>query len=306
MRVARPLFGLLLCSLCLLVVPLRVHASRPGDPFAYDLRVALQPLAFQAAVSQSWFGSAARIEYSPLRFLDVSLDGRVAWLNASQGALLPHSYLARFGLAFHIVQSVRQKQLYGTVYPSDTAAISPNGIGVAQDLMEMPSSNRLRTGLENPYDRDPNLTATMRDVHSLRVGAAYTKILQRARPESDRRALNELPFAYVGYSFGTHWNLVADVTGKREVGYRRFYGDVLLTTSDLNDAEPRVRSNGERIDFRPLGARAGMQGALEGLLQDFPSFGVSYDMEIGLYPGRGGFEGYLFFALGVAIDAATR
>jgi hypothetical protein len=55
-----------------------------------------------------------------------------------------------------------------------------------------------------------------------------------------------------------------------------------------------------------VGARLGMQGAIEGLLESAPSLGFAYDLELGAYPGRGGLEGYLFLAFGAAFDVATR
>jgi hypothetical protein len=49
-----------------------------------------------------------------------------------------------------------------------------------------------------------------------------------------------------------------------------------------------------------------MQGAMQGLLEELPSLGFAYDVELGAYPGRGGIEGYLFLAIGAAYDVATR
>lgn len=280
--------------------------ATPGDPFAYDLRFAITPLAFQAALSQSWFGSAARIEYGPFRFVDILVDGRISWLPANRGGELAHSYTLRAGFAFHVAQSLSERALYGTVYPADTPAVSAGSVGTDRDLIDLPINERLRTGLDSPHDRDLTLVAVMRDAHSLRVGAAYTRLLERARPEGDRVVQNELPFAYLGYSFATHWNLPASLTGKREVGYRRFYGDLLVTQADLIESSRERTSKGQRISSQTLGARIGMQGAMEGLTHALPSLGLAYDLEIGMYPGRSGLEGYLFLALGVAIDVATR
>lgn len=277
--------------------------AKPGDPFAYNLRLALSPLAFQAAVSQSWFGSAVRVEYGPWRFLDIALDGRVAWLNATKNSALAHSYSVRGTLELHFAQSVDQQQLYGTVYPADTPAITGSSVGTDQDL-PVSSSQRLQIGMGVPHDRDITLVAAMRNVHSLRIGAAYTNVLERARPVTAELAANRFVTVHAGYSYATHWNLTSDVTGKREVGYRRYYGDVLLTSAAWLDA-PERSSLGDRISFQPLGARIGMQGAMEGLMQSAPAVGLAYDLELGAYPGRGGLEGYLFLALGVAIDVAA-
>jgi hypothetical protein len=50
----------------------------------------------------------------------------------------------------------------------------------------------------------------------------------------------------------------------------------------------------------------GVEGTMAGLFDDEPGIGLSYQLELGAYPGKGGLEGYLFLALGVAIDAITR
>lgn len=277
--------------------------SETYDPFAYDLRVALEPFAFQAGVSQSFFGSAARIEYGLLRRLDVAVDGRLAWFNASQKDEL-YSYQLRGTLTFHIAQSVSEQELYGVVRPADTAAI---GAGTASDHpLDIPISEVMRSGSPTPYDPDPSVRGAMRNTHSLRLGAAYAQILERARPDVDARARNRLPMLHLGYAWATYWNLAPNVSGKRELGYRRFYGDLLLTASQLIDVSPERTRDGTRINSNLFGVRVGMQGALEGFFQQAAGLGFAYDLELGLYPGRGGLEGYLFVALGIALDAATR
>ena len=70
--------------------------------------------------------------------------------------------------------------------------------------------------------------------------------------------------------------------------------------------QPDRTAAGARIVTQALGARLGMQGTLGGLLASAPYLGFAYDLEIGVYPGRGGIEGYLFLALGLALEAATR
>lgn len=297
----RIVFGIALASCCL-GTRARAETTHTGDPFAYNLRFAVSPLAFQAAMSQSWFGSALRAEYSPFHFMDVAFDGRMAWFNANQTHGLSHSYMGRIGFAFHLAQSVSQQPLYGTVYPADTPALSAPGVGTDHDLYGVSSSERLRTGMPTPYDRDVTLAAAMRSTHSLRVGAAYTTVLEHARPDPELHAQNQLPMLHVGYSFTTQWNLPESVTGKPELGYRRFYGDILLTTAGLSEAKPERTPAGQRVQFQPVGARLGMQGAMEGLTRALPSLGFAYDLEIGVYPGRGGLEGFMFLALGVAFD----
>lgn len=277
-------------------------SAASDDPFAYDLRLALAPLAFQAGVSQSWFGSALRAEYAPMHLFDVALDGRVAWFNATQ-ADEGYSYQVRAGLAFHLAQSVQEQLLYGTVYPADTAAIG-TGTPADQDL-SLPVSERMRSGTLSPQDVDKTLRGLMRTTHSLRIGAAYARLIERGRPDLELRTRNQLPMLHLGYAYATHWNLAPDVSGRREIGYRRFYGDILLTTASITHAEPDQASDGTRVTFQALGARIGMQGALGGHSASAPSLGLAYDAEIGLYPGRGGLEGFLFVALGLALDFAT-
>ena len=273
------------------------------DPYAYDLRFAVEPLAFQAGVSQSWFGSALRVEYAPARIFDLALDGRVAWLNANQVADV-RAYQLRAGFSFHIAQSVREQELYGTVYPADTAAIT--GGTAADHPLDLPISEVMRTGSPAPYDRDLTLRGAMRNAHSLRLGTAYAQLVERTRPDVSGVTRNRLPVLHAGYAYATYWNLPASVTGRRELGYRRFYADVLLTTLSMTHAQPDRTGDGTRLEFQPLGIRMGMQGAMQGWVQKLPALGFAYDLELGLYPGRGGLEGYLFLALGAAIDVATR
>jgi hypothetical protein len=293
-----------LAWLALSAVGSRAHAApETYDPFAYDLRIALQPLAFQAGVSQSAFGSAARIEYGIFRVLDVAVDGRIGWLNATQSDDV-HAYQLRGTLSFHFLQSVTEQELYGVVRPADTAAI---GAGTASDHpLDLPISEVMRTGAPGPYDPDPSLRGAMRNTHSLRLGAAYAQLVERARPDVNAHTRNRLPMAHIGYAFATYWNLAPSISGRRELGYRRFYGDVLLATSELVDASPERTRDGTRITFSGVGLRVGMMGALAGFLRGAPGVGFAYDLELGMYPGRGGLEGFLFIALGASIDAATR
>jgi len=296
----------LLCALSIALAPALRARADDDDAAAQssiDLRVALSPLAFQAAVTQSWFGSALRIEYAPLSFAEIAVDGRVAWLNANHGSEL-HSYALRAGLSLHLSQRVEQRPLYGTVYAADTAAIG-GGVGSDHDL-EVPASERMRTGLAVPRDVDPTLQAVMRSAHSLRLGAAYTQLLQRARPDADAITENRLPIAHLGYSYTNYWNIPARVTGRHEQGFRRYYGDLLLTLPSAVQLDPERTADGRRIFTQALGARLGMQGTLGGLLKSAPFLGFAYDLEIGVYPGRGGLEGYLFLALGIALETATR
>ena len=58
--------------------------------------------------------------------------------------------------------------------------------------------------------------------------------------------------------------------------------------------------------FFGLGARVGMEGAIDALVRDVPGFGFAYSLELGALPGRAGLEGYLFVGLGAAFDVITR
>lgn len=278
--------------------------ARPGDPFAYNLRLALQPLAFQGGLTQRWFGSSARIEYGPVRWFDLLLDGRFSWFSANEN-INTLNYLARAGLAFHVSQTVREQALVGTVYPADVPAITTS-VGSDQDMRGLPVGEKLASGSKGPRDRDVTLSAAMRSMHSLRVAVAHTRITERAHPDPDAWTRNRLWMLQLGYSYGTHWNLVTAVTGKREVGYRRFYADLFVTTSGLTKADPDRTPAGGRLNFVPVGGRVGMQGALEGLIEGAPSLGLAYDLELALTPGRGGWEGYLFLAMGLAFDVSAQ
>jgi hypothetical protein len=286
-------------------VPVRADA-RPGDPLAYDLRMSLSPVAFQAAVSQSWFGSAARIEYGVSSRLDIGLRGRIAWWSAI-GEKGTRSYSLQLGFVYHFDQELEDETLAGTVYPGDTPALQgPGSSGTDQDLMDIPVSERMRGGDIAPKDYDRTAVAAMRKLQSIRFGIGYVQVVERLLPEGARGARNQLPLLHAGYGWGTHWNLPADVTGQREVGYRRFYIDALLTLESLTTSTPERTSTGAKADFFPLGLRIGMEGTLAGgLIAAAPGVGLGYDLEMGAYPGRGGLEGYLLLALGVALDFAT-
>ena len=302
MRAARTC--LLACAVLASSAQLARADARPGDPFAYNLRLTLQPLAFQGAITQRWFGSSARIEYGPVPWLDILLDGRFSWFSANEN-INTLNYLARAGLAFHVSQTVREEKLIGTVYPADVPAITTS-VGSDQDLIGTPVQEKLSSGSVGPLDRDVTLSAAMRAAHSLRVAVAYTRITERTYPDPEGWTRNRLWMLQLGYSYATHWNLVKGVTGKREVGYRRMYADLFLTTSGLTEADPDRTVTGRRLDFVPIGGRVGIQGALEGLIDSAPSLGMGYDLELALTPGRGGWEGYLFLALGLAFDVSAQ
>jgi hypothetical protein len=303
--VGRLRFVSIVCGLWLGSAGARADAD-PDDPLAYDLRISLAPVAFQAAVSQSWFGSAARIEYGVSSRLDVGVRGRFSWWSAASDEDT-RSYNVALQFAYHFDQEVEDQSLTGTVYPGDTPALrGPGATGTDQDLMDIPVSERMRGGSISPYDYDRTLVAAMRKVQSIRFGVGYLQVMERALPEGARSARNRLPLLHAGYGWGTHWNLPTGVTGKREVGFRRFYLDATLTLPSLTETTPARTSGGAPLDFFPVGLRIGMEGTLAGLFSAAPGVGLGYDLELGAFPGRGGLEGYLLIALGVALDAATR
>lgn len=285
------------------------HAEdRPGDPLAYDLRIGLYPVAFQAGASQSYFGSAMRAEYRIVRRLDAGAFLRVPlWNVTGEGA--HHGYALGFNLAIHFSESLDEEALLGTVYPADPPAISGPGSRGADTDLDTPLSTRLGGPPMGGGDHADDGVALMYSVHSLRVGFSYVRTIEPAR-DADPTAIyldSSLPLAHLGYGWGTHWNLPASVTGKRELGYRRFYLDALATLPSLVKERPlfSVPDTGHPGIF-PLGARVGMEGSIDALLQKAPGVGFAYSIELGALPARNTVEGYLFVGLGIALDFATR
>jgi hypothetical protein len=112
---------------------------------------------------------------------------------------------------------------------------------------------------------------------------------------------------YLGYGWSSHWNLSAAIAGgEPRVGWRRFYVDALLTLPALTSATTIGTAAVGQADFFPLGARIGMEGAIDALLRDAPGIGFGYSLELGALPGRSGVEGYLLVGLGLALDARVR
>ncbi|HEX4354313.1 MAG TPA: hypothetical protein VHZ95_15395, partial [Polyangiales bacterium] len=279
--------------------------ARTEDPSAYDLRIAIVPVAFQAAVSQGWFGSAGRVEYEFARSFELSARGHIAWWNA----ITEHhtrNYVGEVMFAWHVSDSIEDESLAGTVYPQDTPAIQGGEPGTDQDLIDIPVSDRMKSGEMRVGDFDPSLRAAMRKLQSLRLGLGFMQAVERSLPDDSGRVRDQLPYLLLGYSFGTHWNLPSSVTGKREVGWRRFYLDLLATTTPLTHAHPDQTPGALPLKSLPVGARIGVEGSLGGLFGDLPGLGLGYQLELGAYPGKGGLEGYLLIALGVEIDAITR
>lgn len=298
-------------SLCGGVASAAAQARVPNDPYAYDLRIGAFPVAFQAGISQSHFGSAARAEFDVARHVGVQLAGQVPWLNVA-GQKDPHAWALRAGIVLHLEDEEQLEPLSGTVYPEDTPVVGGPGPGTDEQF-EVPASQRLggpRMTLPGNDEREGK--APMRSVHSIRAGYDLVRAVERGRPDNEdgstRYYLNTLHALYAGYGWGSHWNLNPTAGGgERRVGWRRFYVDALLTLPALDDTK-RVSAStppGEP-DFFPVGLRIGMEGAIGALLHGAPGVGFGYSLEIGALPGKSGFEGYLLVGLGLELDFATR
>jgi hypothetical protein len=152
----------------------------------------------------------------------------------------------------------------------------------------------------------------MRSVHSIRVGYDLVRAVERGRPDnldgSARYYLNTLHALYVGYGWGSHWNLNSEAGGgERRVGWRRFYVDALVTLSQLDKAKLlTINTPAGDPSFFPLGLRVGMEGMIGALIHGAPGTGFGYSLELGALPGKSGFEGYLLVGLGLELDFATR
>jgi hypothetical protein len=288
---------------------LALARDREGDPLAYDLRIALFPVAFQAGTSQGHFGSALRAEYQVVRPLDVALFARVPWWNVT-GEKSTYGYTLGGTLSIHLDEELEHERLGGTVYPENPPAITGAGTHGAADDMELPISTRL-SGPALALDRPRDLTALMYSVQLLRVGFTYTRTVETVRMLGESLYVeSKIPLLSVGYGWGTHWNLPSALTGTPEIGYRRFYIDALLTLESV--VRQRALFGGpEAMQFQrgnafPLGARIGMEGSIDALVSSMPGFGFGYTLELGALPAPYAVEGYLLVGLGVALDFITR
>jgi hypothetical protein len=282
----------------------------PNDPYRYDLRIGAFPVAFQAGISQSRFGSAARAEYDVARHVSLSLSGIVPWLNVA-GEKDPHGYGLRAGVSLHLEDREELEPLSGTVYPEDTPAVGGPGPGTDQDF-EVPASQRLGGPRMSIPNDDREGTAPMRSLQTIRFGYDLTRAVERGRPDnadgSARHFVNTIHALYAGYGWGSHWNLNSTAGGgERRVGWRHFYVDALLTLPALDHAKAvGMNEPPAEPDFFPLGLRLGMEGSIAALIHDVPGVGFGYGLELGALPGKSGFEGYLTIALGIQLDFATR
>lgn len=282
-----------------------VAQREPDDPYSYGLRTALFPVAFQAGISQSHFGSAARGEIDLGRRIVLQISGQGGWLNVT-GETGPTTFALRAGVIVHVVDVEEATPLAGTVYPEDAPAVGGRGPGTDSDL-DVPVQSKLGGPRLKLPDADRTLTAKLRNVNSLRLGYDFARAVERARPDaldgSQRKLLNRIHAVYLGYGWGAHWNLSAAAAGGApQVGWRRFYVDALLTLPGLVSATPIGTAATGEASFFPVGARIGMEGAIGALLRSAPGVGFGYSLELGALPGNSGVEGYLFVGLGLALD----
>jgi hypothetical protein len=296
-------------ALALQAAPALAQPLALDDPYHYDLRVGLFPVAFQGGISQSHFGSAARAELDLARHLGAEVSGMVPWVKVA-GEPSDQTFTLRAGVLLHFIDRIETTPLSGTVYPEDAPIAGSRGPGADHDL-EVPTATKLGGPRLAPPDQDRTTSAPVRRLHTLRLGYDLARAVERARPDasdgSKRYLLNTLHALYLGYAWGSQWNLGPAATGgKREVGWRRFYIDAVLTLPALASAKPTASTVGEPPAFFPVGARIGMQGAIDALLRDAPGIGFGYSLELGALPGRSGVEGYLLVGLGLSLDLPVR
>lgn len=285
-------------------------AAQGNTPYAYDLRVALLPIAFKGGVSQNHVGSAARVEFDVARGVTVEATGRLPWLEVS-GEEDVQEYTVRAGVAWHFVDDVEPTQLSGTVYPEDTGKMRGGGSSGTDTDLDVPVHQKLGGPRMTLPEKDRSVAADVRHVQSLRLGWDFVRSVEWARPrttgEPDPHVINRLHALYLGYGWGSHWNLSPfETDGGREVGWRRFHVDALLAPKALVDREPIPPTPPVELDFFPLGLRMGMAGAICALVPHAHGLGFGYSIELGALPGESGLEGYLFIGFGLELDGATR
>jgi hypothetical protein len=286
------------------------HAqSAPNDPYAFDLRLGVFPMAFQAGLSQSAFGSSLRAELDLGRYVTLHASGRLGWLGVT-GQTDAVGYAGRGVLSLSLYDRVEDEALEGTLYPSDAPPPGGQRRGTDTDL-EVPIGQKLSGPPLQARERGEHASAPMRSVHAARLGFEHARAIQRMRPNAfdgtRRYADNELNMLSLGYGWSTHWSLAPRQAGERAAGFRRFYLDALFTLPGLYSAEPIDPDPRETAGSEELliGVRLGMEGSFVALVPWAESLGFGYTLEGGALPGEGGFEGYLLIALGLAIDVDT-
>jgi hypothetical protein len=292
----------------------RAQYAQRDNPYAYDLRLAIFPAAFQTGVSQTYFGSALRAEVDLSRRFTLSAAVRVPWL-VLVGDADAQGFALRAALAWNFVDRVDSEKLAGTVYPEDTPAISEH----PGSSFEVPTNQRLGSPRFRPPDADHDGSAAVRSVHALRLGYDLVRSVQREHPDVPLSAdplaaspdelfyQNTVHAFHLGYAWAKHWNLSPASVGQREVGWRRFYLDAIVTfdplaRSELIGTDPGWAQKDRK--FFPAGLRIGMEGAIDALLRRAPGVGFAYSVELGVLPATRGidFEPYLFVGLGLEFD----
>jgi hypothetical protein len=283
--------------------------SAESNPYAFDLRLGIFPIAFQAGLSQSAFGSALRGELDLGRYVVLHGSGRIGWLGVT-GETDAVGYAGRFVLSFALHDGVEVEPLEGTLYPSDAAQPGGQRRGTDTDL-EVPVSQKLSGPPSYARERGAHESARMRTVHALRLGFEHARAIERVRPNAfngaRRHADNQLNMLSLGYGWSTHWSLTPQQAGERAAGFRRFYLDALLTLPGLYSAEPIDPDERDTLGPEELlvGVRLGMEGSFVALVPWAHGLGFGYTVEGGALPGQSGFEGYVLVALGIAIDVDT-
>lgn len=278
------------------------------DPYAYDLRVAVFPVAFQAGVSQTHVASAVRAEADLSRRFMLQVAGRVPWL-ALAGQTDVNGLTLRGTIAWNFVDEAVVERLGGTVYPEDTPLVGEQ----AGLRFDQPTSQKLGGPRLQRPDVDLEARAAVRNVQSIRLGYDFVRNVERGRPNTlagqGRYFENTFHALHAGYAWGSHWNLSPASVGKAEVGFRRFFIDALLTLDPVAEATP-LDDGAETTDnppkFFPVGLRVGMEGAIAALLRRPRGVGFGYSLELGALPGTSGLEGYLFVGLGLELDLMLR
>jgi hypothetical protein len=234
-----------------------------------------------------------------------SVAGRLPWVAVS-GTLEPLGYWARAGFAFNFVDEIQSERLHGTVKPADTPALGERST-VEFDGASV--SDKLGGPRFPAADRDLEVFAPIRNTHAIRLGYDLVRGIQRGEQPNTIDWVSTMHAFYAGYSYGLHWNLSPATAGEREIGWRRYYLDVMVTAAPLIEARPvgetRAMAPHDPKVF-PAGVRIGMEGAIDAVLRSTPGLGFGYQLELGLLPGASGFEGYLFIGLGLAVDAIIR
>jgi hypothetical protein len=315
---------LALCLLGSAAVAQAQPESHFGNPYEHGLRILLFPATFTAGISQSSLGSGLRVDLDLGRVATLHAGGGVGWLPVlGEDSVIP--YNLRLGASFNLVDRIQLEPLDGTVRPAAVPAAGGQRRGTDTDL-DVPMSQKLGGPPPPMRERDAYEHAKVRVVHALRAGYDHQRAVQQQRgvpelrgedPRDDPDALNSDTDAvaenrvhalWLGYGWSTHWSLTPAEAGERELGFRRFYIDVLLTLPDLNSVRGVPGSEapeGSDAPDLPVGIRVGMEGAFAALLRSPEALGFGYALEIGALPGKSGAEGYLLIGLGVAFEIST-